>query len=408
MTLPPWRVIGASVQGTSHVESGAPCQDAHLYRILDGGELLIVVADGAGSAARAETGAFTAVTELAAALASALAQPLPNDESGWRQVVAGAFRAAREALEQLAEAEQIPLRALATTLTCALAAGDWLVAGQIGDGAVVAEDASGDLFLAVQPQRGEYANEAYFLTMPDALDYLAIRAEARPVRALAVTTDGLLRLALKLPGYEPHAPFFQPLLAFAAEADDEEQAAEQLAAFLQSERVCARTDDDKTLVLAVRPEAGRVGGGKSEGDGRLRFAAQAVDVGRCQGTRRRGGHLRRSRPGGRAGKALRPCASWLPGQAGADEQQPAGRPQSPGSHLHRLADRPALRRPGTVHRLPDARHTGRCTVAGGVQPQAAGAHVARLQLALPASGGAQPGRRLGRAARQRLRRRRPQ
>ena len=70
---------------------------------------------------------------------------------------------------------------------------------------------------------------------------------------LALLSDGLVRLALHLPELTPHAPFFVPLLSFVASAADEDQASRQLAAFLDSERVCARTDDDKALVLAVRP-----------------------------------------------------------------------------------------------------------------------------------------------------------
>jgi hypothetical protein len=58
---------------------------------------------------------------------------------------------------------------------------------------------------------------------------------------------------VRLPAYEPHAPFFRPLFAFAMESTDS-AAAEPLAAFLASERVTRRTDDDKTLVLAVHVE----------------------------------------------------------------------------------------------------------------------------------------------------------
>jgi hypothetical protein len=42
------------------------------------------------------------------------------------------------------------------------------------------------------------------------------------------------------------------LFAFVAQTDQEEQASRHLMDFLNSERVCARTDDDKSLVLAVR------------------------------------------------------------------------------------------------------------------------------------------------------------
>ncbi len=124
--------------------------------------------------------------------------------------------------------------------------------GQIGDGVVVARGEEGTLFLAATPQRGEYANEVALLTMPDALERLAISVFPDGVRAFAATTDGLLRLALRLPAHAPHAPFFAPLFAFAAETTDTQAAAAELAAFLASERVTRRTDDDTTLVIAVR------------------------------------------------------------------------------------------------------------------------------------------------------------
>src|SRR5690606_20966415 len=113
------------------------------------------------------------------------------------------------------------------------------------------EGPDGALFTAARPQRGEYANEALFLTMANALDLLEVTVYPHPIRGLAVTTDGLLRLALSLPEYEPYPPFFRPLLAFVAGADDPRRSEADLANFLASERVCARTDDDKTLVLAA-------------------------------------------------------------------------------------------------------------------------------------------------------------
>jgi hypothetical protein len=117
---------------------------------------------------------------------------------------------------------------------------------------VVAGESPDKLFLVNQAQRGEYANETYFLTQEDALEQVQVSVYAKPVNLLAVMSDGLTRLALQLPAQEPYLPFFQPLLAFAARANEEEQAARHLVEFLTSERVCDRTDDDKSLVLAVR------------------------------------------------------------------------------------------------------------------------------------------------------------
>jgi hypothetical protein len=102
-----------------------------------------------------------------------------------------------------------------------------------------------------RPQRGEYANETNFLTQEDALERIDTVILDAPLQSLAVLSDGLLRLAMQMPAHEPHLPFFKPLFAFAAHPADLQEASAKLAGFLASERVCARTDDDKSLVLAV-------------------------------------------------------------------------------------------------------------------------------------------------------------
>jgi hypothetical protein len=165
------------------------------------------------------------------------------------------FDSAREALIQLAEERDEPLRDFATTLTCLAATPEQLIVGQLGDGAVVARGADGALDTVTTLQRGEYANETYFLTQEQALEQVAIQVIDLPMQALAVMSDGLTRLALKRPTNEPHPPFFKPLFAFveaSAPSNDDAQASEALTAFLASPRVCERTDDDKALVLAMR------------------------------------------------------------------------------------------------------------------------------------------------------------
>jgi hypothetical protein len=251
----PWRVVGAAVQGLSHEKLGLPCQDAQAYCVLPGEVLLVALADGAGSAGRAEEGARCAVEAALAALAAGLEDDLPEEDEDWEAALRSAFAQARQALLELADTAEEPPREYATTLTCAIA-GSRLAVGQLGDGAVVARSSKGELQTVTRLQRGEYANETYFLTQEDALEQLQVYCVEGPVEALAVMSDGLIRLALRLPENEPHSPFFQPLFAFAGSATAEhsggDQAVEQLMAFLDSERVRLRTDDDKALVLAVR------------------------------------------------------------------------------------------------------------------------------------------------------------
>ena len=257
MSLDAWHILGASVQGAGHAARAMPCQDAHLWRALPGGGFVLAVADGAGSAPRSAEGARQAVMAAIETLAAGLADPWPAGVAGWTALLTEAYQAARDALSQLAAAAHAPLAEFATTLACAVAAEPWLITAQLGDGWIVAETAAGELLLAARPQRGEYANEAYFLTMNQALDGLEVRVYRESVCALAASTDGLLRLALRLPEGEPHAPFFRPLFAFAATAGQDGRAQQELVRFLASAQVCARTDDDKTLVLAAR-SAGRL------------------------------------------------------------------------------------------------------------------------------------------------------
>jgi hypothetical protein len=250
--------LGASVTGTSHVKGGLTCQDAHGYREVEGG-VLLAVADGAGSAERSAEGAQLAAAAILDAVGMALASGWPASLQIWRDVFFDAYARAKASLERLAADEALPARAFATTLLCAALSESVLAVAQLGDGVAAAyipggapdRGAGGDWFLAAGPQRGEYANETYFLSEAGALQHLDIFVYAEPVLALALTTDGLLRLVLDAKRL-PHVPFFQPLLTFGVETEDQTQAEAQLAAFLASERVCARTDDDKTIVLALR------------------------------------------------------------------------------------------------------------------------------------------------------------
>lgn len=245
-----WRFVAASAVGTSHRRSEIPCQDAFAVRALENGVLLVALADGAGSAENSDQGAQAAVEAAIASMAEWFQDGPPEDEVSSRCLICRAFESARAAVDSLAAAQEDPLRSFASTLTCAAVSDGWLAAGQLGDGAVIAGSEACDLFSVHRAQRGEYANETYFLTQDDALERVEFQFVERAVNYLAVMSDGLTRLALKMPAYEPYLPFFRPLFDFAAAAG--EDAAGRLEQFLVSERVNARTDDDKSLVLAVR------------------------------------------------------------------------------------------------------------------------------------------------------------
>ncbi|HEV2149442.1 MAG TPA: protein phosphatase 2C domain-containing protein, partial [Longimicrobiaceae bacterium] len=127
-----------------------------------------------------------------------------------------------------------------------------VVAAQVGDGAVVVRGRDGSLHAAdAAAHAGEYLNETVFLTSPGALDALAPTEWEEAPSHLALLTDGLQLLALRMPRGTPHPPFFEPLFRFVAEEPDPGRASERLRAYLAGPRVAARADDDLTLLLAA-------------------------------------------------------------------------------------------------------------------------------------------------------------
>jgi hypothetical protein len=122
----------------------------------------------------------------------------------------------------------------------------------LGDGAVIARRrGSGELFVASAPDRGEYANETWFITSPSWRERLRFGLH-EGVDAFCALTDGCQDAALvrgRAPA--PFGPFCAPLLDFGAEVDDADLAGAEVAALLQGEALRRSSGDDKTLAVAL-------------------------------------------------------------------------------------------------------------------------------------------------------------
>jgi hypothetical protein len=245
-----WKCVSASVIGTSHVTQGLPCQDAHGIVSLDNGVLIVAVADGAGSAKRSDEGSRLAVETSTQYLADQVQVTQPETSEDCEVLLDDAVANARAALQKLAPGDQVS--DLATTLLLAIVTDRWLSTIQVGDGAVVCRSPSGLRVLSELGQ-GEYINETTFLTSSDYLSRLhRVTVPSKDVRGLAMLTDGIELLALRYVDNTAHEPFFSTMFEF---AENPSSTKAELEEFLQSERVCDRTDDDKTLVLAVRHDS---------------------------------------------------------------------------------------------------------------------------------------------------------
>lgn len=248
-----WQVVAGSVAGSSHLRDGRECEDAHEVCHLESGHICLAVADGAGSARFGGVGAATAVAGAIVSVRESLSAASPNSDDEWDSVVRAAFAAALAAIEDRArrqgsEAEESTTTDFACTLLIAIADATWTIGAQVGDG-LIAVEAEGTLGLLTGPDRGEYLNETTFLTSAHYEDHLRMSVRNSAADGLVILTDGLEPVATNLATGALHTPFFTPLLRFAGAA----ASPDELIEFLSSPRVCERTDDDKTLVIAVRP-----------------------------------------------------------------------------------------------------------------------------------------------------------
>ena len=253
--MTPWFVAGAAVSGTTHRRTNTPCQDYFGYRVGDD-SLVMILADGAGSAPRSREGAQSAVDAALTNLTNALDREVPAGRSGWTSLMEQVVAAARSALVEAAGGES--LGDYATTLTCAAVSSNHVMIAQIGDAMVVAQSQSGEISAYMSPQRaGEYANQTRFITDDDALDRVVTRYEPIRLHAVMATTDGLLPVATDSHG-QPFHPFWRPLVRHVDQAARDglppDTVVDQMMSFLESERICARVDDDKTLLVAVRAD----------------------------------------------------------------------------------------------------------------------------------------------------------
>lgn len=248
-----WRVVSGSVVGTSHVAAGLGCQDSCWAQVdtTPGRSpiLSIFVADGAGSALRGGDGAEIAIKTAAEFMQKKLALT----EFGLGDDFAvECVMDIRATLFSEAEKASFKARDFACTFLGIVSSELGTLVMQIGDGGIVIDVGNG-LEVPIAPMSGEYANMTHFVTDEDAIDRLVSKVFNKPAAKAAAFSDGIQRLAIQLATNTAHEPFFAPFFKVLSTAtvEQEDQLQQALLRFLNSDAVNDRTDDDKTLALAV-------------------------------------------------------------------------------------------------------------------------------------------------------------
>ncbi|MBS1786858.1 MAG: protein phosphatase 2C domain-containing protein [Acidobacteria bacterium] len=253
-----WKFGFASVAGTSHRKAALPCQDASRAEVFldqNGQEVLIAAAsDGAGSAAQAQLGAMFAAEFFVAGVKGHLVNG-GDLESLTRTFVENWI----DAFQQTANGwviESGTIQDFACTLLAAIISSEGVCYFHLGDGAIVeSRRGENDLYhCASWPQQGEYANTTHFLTDEDAARKIVVEVRSCVVDEIALFTDGLQNLVLDYRTRSAHSPFFTPLFGQLRTQPNEfsQEFSDSLAVYLNSEKFNARTDDDKTLLVATR------------------------------------------------------------------------------------------------------------------------------------------------------------
>ena len=251
-----WKFTRGSVTGKAHTDRGETGQDyskAGTIQLSDSEFFIGIAADGAGSTTDGGRGAEIACETLYAQIIGSVREK--GDLSGITDLeVRTWITASRNAIVAEAEGSGKRPRDYACTILGAVAGNGRAVFFQIGDGAIVTGSGP-DYNVIFWPEQGEYANTTFFITDEQCLDHLHIHHAEVP-DAIALFTDGLQNLVLSFAQKQAHSGFFRPL--FEALQKDPENGfpgfARTLEIFLGRDDISARSDDDKTLVLAVQTD----------------------------------------------------------------------------------------------------------------------------------------------------------
>ncbi len=253
-----WRIANASAIGTSHLKNGQPCQDSCRASLINAGgfsTLICAVSDGAGSATHSDMGSRVAVETSTLLIENYLLldNPITTIDRG---IALSWLTEVQTTISKLSSEMEVPLREFACTLLVGIIGPEWSAFFQVGDGAMVASEGGDDGWAYIfWPQHGEYINSTNFVTSSNADEVLDFTTVARNIESFAAFSDGIENLVLHYETKTVHEPFFNLVMGPVGESSCDgidNELSESLKKYLSSDRICERTDDDKSLILATR------------------------------------------------------------------------------------------------------------------------------------------------------------
>jgi Protein phosphatase 2C len=206
-----WLASAASVRGKSHIDGQLPNQDSVVVLYCEPADAWVaVVSDGAGTAKRAEDGSRETTAAIAKCLLDCVA------EAGTGRVDIASFTTTLEhsveGVRALLSASGSPLHDFHCTMVACLLTRHGGHIATIGDSVALTSrftflpagpqgGQTTDLFpdantVLHEPDRGEYANETYFVTQPDWRTHLRVAMVPAQTDVVILTTDGAMDVAM--------------------------------------------------------------------------------------------------------------------------------------------------------------------------------------------------------------------
>jgi hypothetical protein len=249
-----WKYISSSVIGKSHLERNESGQDyckTGVVQISEKEYFIGLVADGAGSTKYGGLGAKIACEEIFINIISTIRiidtiATIPDEE------IIKWIYAARESINKHAQQGENSLKDYASTLIGSIIGKDHSIFFQIGDGGIVINFDS-EYQTVFWPEQGEYANTTFFLSDKSFPEHLNIKRMDSIPCEISIFTDGLQNLVLSYSEKSAHSGFFKPLFEFLKKnpCNEYSNLSDQLSNFLNRKEISERSDDDKTIVLAL-------------------------------------------------------------------------------------------------------------------------------------------------------------
>jgi hypothetical protein len=258
------RVVGAVVQGASHLRQQTPCQDAFALQRLaqDPAVVAVAIADGHGSSRFAREGASLAVETCTRELLFFYERLPTESRANLRAALALAEFPARrllvqswvEAIEQLAghQVEPTLLREYGSTLLWVLSTPNFLLIGQLGDGDVLVCTERG----VSRPYLNEprFGEETASLCQPEAWLQMQLHIQPAPHEETLVllSTDGYSNSYTTGSDFERIGPDYLALLR----EHGAEAVQEKLPDFLQKVSTDGSGDDVSLAMLYFSKKRG--------------------------------------------------------------------------------------------------------------------------------------------------------